>query len=88
MAAEEETERVTVTLGSDAVERMRHLVATGRTPSLSAYTSDAVSAQLARDDDVRRLLQLWPDLTEEDLAAARQAWDAAGNVGERPAQAS
>jgi len=88
MAAEEETERVTVTLGSDAVERARHLMATGRISSLPAYASDAVSAQLARDDDVRRLRELWPDLTEEDLAAARLAWDAAGNVGERPAQAS
>jgi hypothetical protein len=87
MAAEEETERVTVTLGSDAVERARHLIAAGRISSLSAYASNAVSAQLARDDDVRRLRQLWPDLTEEDLTAARHAWEA-GNVSERPAQAS
>ena len=88
MASDAETERVTVTLGSDAVERARHLIATGRISSLSTYASDAVSAQLARDDDVRRLRQLWPDLTENDLAAARQAWEAAGKVGGRPAQAS
>jgi Arc/MetJ-type ribon-helix-helix transcriptional regulator len=55
------TERVTVTLPVEQVQRLRRLAGEGDAASISAYVSKAVRAQLDKDAALDRLTRLYAE---------------------------
>jgi hypothetical protein len=70
------TAKVTVTVPTDLIDAATSNVEAGRSPSLSAYLSDALAKQVAADREQDGLIALLDRLDEElgPPTAAEYAW--------------
>jgi post-segregation antitoxin (ccd killing protein) len=67
------TERVTVTVPKDLLARARDEVAAGRAPSLSAWITDAMAANVA-GRDLGELVDEWLEASGGPLTQEERQW--------------